>query len=128
MRMTIKQALMSSLVLLITIALTGCIGFSHPITGQSLINGSLRVINNNPGSVSTVRLYTGADRSGELKWQSYGLTINSDQDGTFTDVPVGTWCVEISGKSANSISIVYGMTTTITRDSVGNLTAGIPMP
>ena len=107
------------------ISLAGC-AFVNPITGKNMNVGSIRILNNHSSNVSGIELFSGPDGTGDKIWSSSGVYVSSGDDKTIADIPAGTWCVRIGGSYVNDVRIVFGMTTTINRDSGGNLTAGIP--
>ena len=96
--------------------------------------GSLCVVNNYNAPVGAIVVYKGQDETGDsIVWKSSGVTIQAPENTldepnsmTFSDIPAGTWSVRVADRSINNVIISNGKTTTITRDSSGNLYMGYP--
>ena len=105
--------------------LAGC----DPVTGKTLFYGNLKVVNEYTGNpVTAVYLYENKN-SAKLEWRSTGNNIAANGGSQiFTDVPAGKWRIGMGGREIDDVVISMGMITTVTRDSGGNLVAGIPLP
>ena len=126
MNRAVRYSVIFAIAFLFIMTLAGC----DPITGKSLIVGSLRVINEHTSSCSNIRLYTEDNATGTVKWTSpSGQTIpGNNGQRTFTDIPPGKYSVKIGDEFVNDVSIVVKMTTTVTRQADGTLVAGVPLP
>ena len=122
----IKQIVVVAVAVLMATFLSGC---KDPETGKDLYLGSLRVVSEYySGPFSAIVVYSGANQTGDIKWQSNGVTMNGGDEFIFSDVPAGLWCVRVASKHINNVKIAFGMTTTINVDAGFNLTAGVPLP
>ena len=131
MRPKFKTIAIISIMTLIMLTLAGC-DLEDPETGKTLFYGNLKVVNENTGAIAMVKVFE--NNGGNMIWEagvddiSSGNQIWNGQSRTFTDIPAGTWRVQIQTSFLNDVVISSGMITTVTRTSGGTLVAGIPLP
>lgn len=107
----------------LALSLSSC----NPVTGETLLYGSLEVVNEYSAPLGAVAVWTEPGGSGEKIWANPpGLNIEYGKGLIWSDVPAGTWSVFVGGSTIDNVTIAVGMTTTIVRTSGGGLTAGVP--
>jgi len=110
--------------------LAGC--DTDPETGKTTNNGNLKIVNENTGAIAQVKVFE--NNGGSMIWEagidliSSGNQIWNGESRTFTDIPAGTWRVQVQTTNLDNVVISSGKTTTVTRTSGGTLVAGIPLP
>jgi hypothetical protein len=125
-----KQGMMIGFAVLMMAALFTMAGCKDPVTGETLLTGNLKVINKDDTIIYAVRL--SENNATKVVWEAQDLgaekgNIPQDQDKIWSDVPAGTWRIQVGGQILNDVVISAGLTTTVTLQSSGSLVAGIPL-